>query len=66
MNDAALVDDDHRIRNGVKDRLEVSLSSQNISSTCGGLDAASLQLRAAPRNSDADQREHDGDEDFGR
>ena len=55
---APLVDDDHRVRHGVEDRLQMRLASGRIA-------ARSLQQPTEPRNADAEGRERRGTPELG-
>ena len=57
LDDAALVDDDHRFRHGVENRLQMRFARQRIARHEIGAPAAAVQQFAAPGHADGDDDE---------
>ena len=57
LDDAALVDDDHGVRDGVEDRLQMRLARQRVARHEVRAPAAAVQQFAAPGHADGDDRE---------
>jgi hypothetical protein len=66
VHDSVLVDHDHRIRHGIKDRREMSLARKGVSRAGGGSNAVTLQLLSAPGDARSDHREQSSIDDFRR
>jgi hypothetical protein len=65
MDQAPLVDDDHRIRNGVEDRLEMCFPRPRIPCARRGAQPAPLQKLTAPSHARANRRKGGRMDDFG-
>ena len=57
LNDAEFVDHDHRVRNGIEDRLQMRLARTRVAGHQVGAAAAAVQQLAAPGHAHADEGE---------
>ena len=65
LHDAALVDHDHGVGNGVENELHVGFARQRFLRACRRRAARTTQQFAAPRRADADQHEDESVDDVG-
>src|SRR5262249_10552274 len=65
LHDAALVDHDHGVRNGVENELHVSFARERLLRACRGVGTRTAQQFAAPRSADPDQHEDESVNDVG-
>ncbi|MGC1303878.1 MAG: hypothetical protein WA840_16045 [Caulobacteraceae bacterium] len=66
MNDATIVDHDHRVRDGVQDRLEMGFPLRQMADRRPGGAARAAEALAADRRSDPKQKEDGGAQPFPR
>src|SRR6185437_4174494 len=55
LHDAVFIDDDHRLRNGVKNRLKMGLARERVAGHEGCAPSAPVENFAAPGNANADE-----------
>jgi hypothetical protein len=65
LHDAALIDHDHGVLNGVENELHVSFARERSLRACRGIGTRTAQQFAAPRCADPDQHEDKHVDDVG-